>query len=84
MTRSNGINTKICQIKEFKGALPGLRQSLAAESLFKIMKNAVHFSSKDLFAYKIFKTLIDLLVIYKNRLIRRIRLISKSMTSEPG
>ena len=42
---------------EFKGALSGLRQFLAAESSLKMMKNAFYFTSKALFVLKIFKFL---------------------------
>ena len=40
-----------------KGALSGLRQFLAIESSFKIMKNAFYFNSKALFVLKIFRIL---------------------------
>ena len=40
-----------------KGPLSGLRQFLAAESLFKMMKNAFYFMSKALFVLKILKFL---------------------------
>ena len=40
-----------------KGALSGLRQFLAIESPFKMMKNAVCFTSKGIFVLKIFKFL---------------------------
>ena len=40
-----------------KGALSGLRQFLAIESLLKMMKNAFYFTSKALFILKIFKFL---------------------------
>ena len=41
----------------FKGALSGLRRFLATESSSKMMKNAFYFTSKALFALKIFKFL---------------------------
>ena len=44
-------------LKLFKGALSGLRQFLATESLLKMMKNAFYFTSKALFVLKIFKCL---------------------------
>ena len=39
----------------FKGALQGLRQFLATESLLKMMKNAFYFTLKALFVLKIIK-----------------------------
>ena len=45
------------------------------DSPSKIMKNAFYFILKALFVLKIFR---------KNDLIRKIRLISKFMTSQPG
>ena len=44
-------------MNNIKGALSGLRQFLAAESLSKIMKNAFYFTSKALFVLQIFKFL---------------------------
>ena len=41
----------------FKGALQGLRQFLATESLLKMMKNAFYFTLKALFILKIIKFL---------------------------
>ena len=40
-----------------KRALSGLRQFLATESPLKMMKNTIYFTSKALFALKIFKFL---------------------------
>ena len=69
----------------FKGALSGVRQFLANESPSKMMKNAFYFTIKTLFVLKVFKFLSWLgLVIYKNGLIRKARLISKFMTSQTG
>ena len=42
---------------KLKGALSGLRQSLATENLLKMMKNAFYFTLKALFVLKIFKFL---------------------------
>ena len=42
---------------DFKGALLGLKQSLATESFLKTMKNAFYLTSKTLFVLKIFKIL---------------------------
>ena len=55
-----------------KCALSGLRQFFATESPLKMMKNAIYFTLKPLFFLKI------------NGLIRKIKLISKFMTSQPG
>ena len=65
-----------------KGALSGLRQLLAMESPLKMMKNAFYFTSKALFVLKIFKFLSC--VFFQNDLIKKIRLISSFMTSQPG
>ena len=48
------------------------------------MKNAFYFTLKALFVLKIFKFLAWLFGHVKNGLIRKIRLISKLMTSQPG
>ena len=48
-----------------------------------MMKNVFHFTLKALFILKIFKFL-TFFVLYKNRLIRKIRLILEFMTSQPG
>ena len=46
-----------------EGALSGLRQFLATESLLKVMKNVFYFTLKALFVLKIFRFLFDFLVI---------------------
>ena len=66
----------------FTGALSGLIQFLATESTLKMMKNAFYFTLKALFILKIFKFFLDFLVIFKNDLIRKKRLISKFITSK--
>ena len=43
--------------QEFCGALSCMRQFLATESFFKMMKNAFYFSLKALFIFTIFKFL---------------------------
>ena len=68
----------------FKDALSGLRQFLATKSYLKMMKNAFYFTSKPLFVLKIFKFRFDYLIMYKNDLIRKTRLILKFMMSQPG
>ena len=54
------------------------------ESPSKVMKNPFYFILKALLVLKIFKILFDFLVRYKNVLIRKVTLISKFMTSQPG
>ena len=63
------FNKKWQNLCSFKGTLSGLRQFLAAESLFEIMKNAFYFTSKVLFILKMFKFLS--LVMYRNVLIKK-------------
>ena len=48
------------------------------------MKNAFYFTLEALFFLKILSFYIDFLVVYKNGLIRKIKLILKFMTSQPG
>ena len=47
-------------------------------------KKAFYFTSKALFVLKIFKFFLDFLVMYRNGLIKMIRLISNFVTSQPG
>ena len=54
------------------------------ESLLQVMKSAFYYTVKALFALKILKFLVDVLAKQKNSLIRKIRLISQFMTSQPG
>ena len=68
----------------FKGALSGLRQLLATEGPLKMMKNASYFTLKALFILKIFKFCPNFLVIWQNGLIRKISLVSKFVSSQPG
>ena len=72
------------QQKYIEGALSGLKQRLETESRSNLRKNAFYFSLKVIFVLKIFKFLSWILVMYKNSLIRKIRLISKLMMSQPG
>ena len=44
-------------LQPLKGALSGLRKSLATESTLKMMKNIVHFTSKAFLILKIFRFL---------------------------
>ena len=54
------------------------------ESPLKMMKNVFYFTSKTLSILKYLSFFLDFLVFYQNGLIRKIRLISKFMTSQPG
>ena len=65
-----------------KSALSGLKQFLATESPLKMMKNAFQFTLKALFVLKILKFWSFGHV--KNGLIRKMRLISKFITSGLG
>ena len=67
-----------------QGTLKGLRQLLASEIPLKNMKNAIYFTFKALSVLKVFKFLSWLFGHVENGLIRKIRLISKFMTSQPG
>ena len=67
-----------------KGALSGLRQFLTNEGLLKIMKMFFILLLKALFVLKIFNFCLDFLVIQKNSMIKKTRLISTFMTSQPG
>ena len=54
------------------------------ESLLKIMKMFFILLLKVLFVLKIFNFCLDFLVIQKNSMIKKTRLISTFMTSQPG
>ena len=71
-------------LNDVKAALSGLIQYLATESPLKMMTNAFYFTLKTLFVLKTFRFCLDFLVMYKNGLVRKIRLISKFMMSQPG
>ena len=66
-----------------KGAPSGLRKFFANKSPLKMMRNVFYFTLKGLFA-RYFSFCFDFLVIYKNGLIRKTRLILKFMMSKPG
>ena len=68
----------------FKDALPALRQFLATEGSLKMMKKAFYFTSKFLLSLSYLSFCLNYLVMYRNGLIKKIRLISNFMTSEPG
>ena len=76
------INNFCFFVKAFKGGFSGLKKILGTESPLKKMKNAFYFTLKLLFILKIFK--FDFLVMYKNALIRKKRLILRFMTAQPG
>ena len=57
---------------------------MATESPLKMMKNAFHFTSKALSVLNNFSFYLDFLVMYLNGLIKKIRLISNFMTTQPG
>ena len=70
--------------KCFKGALSGLWQSLATESPLKKMKMLFILPWKLFSSSRYLNFCFDFLVMWKNGLIKKIRLISKFMTSQPG
>ena len=61
-----------------------MRQSLATENPLKMTKNVFYFTLKAIFVLKIFKCLCWLFGHIENGLIKKIRLISKFITSQPG
>ena len=69
------------KIVYFKGTLSGRRQFLATESSLKMMKNVFYFNLKVLFVN--ISIFVLTLVMLKNGLIRKIRLISKFMLPQP-
>ena len=69
--------------KDIKGALSSLRQFLANESPLKMMKNPFYFILKALPVLKNFNFYLEFLIMSKNCLIRKTRLISKFMASQP-
>ena len=56
---------------------------MATESPLKIMEKAFYFTSKTLFVLKILSFVLTLSLVAK-RLVRKIKSISKFMTSQPG
>ena len=53
-------------------------------TILKMMKNAFYFTLKALFVLEIFNFCLEFLDKYKNGLIRKVRLISKFITSQSG
>ena len=79
----NVINKRYWQLKTIiKATHSGLRQFLGTEISSKMIKNAFNFTLKALVVLKMFNFFLEFLVMQKNDLIRKIRLISKFMTSE--
>ena len=66
-----------------KGALSGLRQFLAAESLLKMMKNSFLFHFKSYFRSQL-SFCLNFFVMYQNGLIKKTKLISNFMTLQRG
>ena len=68
-----------------KGALSSLRQFLATESPLKVIRNAFYFTLTKLFSFSRYLNFcLEFSVMLRNGLIRKIRFISKLMTSQPG
>ena len=69
----------------FKGALSGLRQLLTTESPLKMMKNVFYFTSKVLTLFSRYLSFcLYFLATYQNSLLKKIRLISNFMMTQPG
>ena len=68
----------------FKGAPSSMPQFLATERPSKIIKNVFYLTLKTLSAFKICKFLSCFLVMQKNNLVRKKKLISKFMTLSLG
>ena len=67
-----------------KGPMSGMRQFLTAESPLKLIKNVSYFLLGAFFVLELFTFFLDFLVMYKNGLTKRLRLIPKFMTSQTG
>ena len=74
----NKMDWFLSTIKTFKSALSGHKNFLANESHLKMIQNTFYFTLESLFVLKIF----NFLVMYKSGLTRKIRFISKFMTSQ--
>ena len=70
--------------QRFKGAPSGLIQFLLTQNPLITTKNALYFTLKSLFILKIFKFLFWLFGLVEKRLIGKLRLISRFMTSQHG
>ena len=78
------VSLQHVEFHSIKGALSSLRPFLETETPLKMIKNAFYFTLKALLVLMIFKFWLEFSVMSKNGLIRKIRLISKFMTSQPG
>ena len=67
-----------------KGTLRGLRQFLATENPLRIIKNAFYFTLKAVSIINTFKFCSEFFDDVRNRLIRKLKLISNFMTSQTG
>ena len=65
-------------------ALSGLRQVLATESPLKMTKNVSYFILKLFIFLRYLQSCLGFLVMQENNLIRKTRLISKLLMSQPG
>ena len=86
VTSSNKIMSSYSLSKyiSVKSALLGLRQFLATERPLEMMKNAFYLPQK-LFSFSRYLSFcLYFLVMYRNSLIKKIRLISNFMTSQSG
>ena len=69
---------------DIKGALSGQRQFLANESPLKMIKILFILSQKLISFSRYLSCCLDILLMYRNGCIKKIRLISNFMTSQPG
>ena len=70
--------------KTIKGPLSGLRQLLSNDSPLKLMKNVFYFMLIAIFVLEIFTFLSWLFGYVKIGMMKKLRLISKFMTSQTG
>ena len=85
------VTRHICINLQFRGLLwrslikdapSSLKQFLATERPLKMIKNSFYFTLKALFFSKYLNFNLKLLVLLRNGLIRKIKVISKLMTSQ--
>ena len=85
------VTRRICINLQFRGLLwrslikdapSSLKQFLATERPLKMIKNSFYFTLKALFFSKYLNFDLKLLVLLRNGLIRKIKVISKLMTSQ--
>ena len=72
------------RLTTIEGSLSSFRQFLATKSPLKMMKNAFYSPSKLFSVSRYLNFCLEFLVIWKNGLIRKTRLISKFMMLQPG